>query len=207
MKVALEPQFPLTDESVKQNTGKSREEWFAIVDEAGGISLGRMGRNKLLQEKFKVDPWWMTTLVADYEEAKGLREKDGLLKGYYICSTKSISAPVSRVYAAWTNLADLNKWYGDGIQADFAVGGKLMSADGETWEFKRIREDKDLRVSLTFPGHTAPTIADVTFAPKGDAKCAHAVLHDRIQTRAEADGFRAAWGAALDRLKALCEAG
>ena len=33
------------------------------------------------------------------------------------------------------------------------------------------------------------------------------VTHDRLQTREEADGLRAAWGEALDRLKKLVEAG
>jgi hypothetical protein len=32
------------------------------------------------------------------------------------------------------------------------------------------------------------------------------VTHDRIQTREEADGLRAGWGEALDRLKAYLEA-
>jgi hypothetical protein len=31
------------------------------------------------------------------------------------------------------------------------------------------------------------------------------VNHTRIQTRAEADGLRAAWAEALDQLKGICE--
>lgn len=37
-------------------------------------------------------------------------------------------------------------------------------------------------------------------------KCTVMITHDRLQTRAEADGLRAAWGEALGRLKALLEA-
>ncbi|HEU4778261.1 MAG TPA: hypothetical protein VFS58_00115 [Steroidobacteraceae bacterium] len=40
---------------------------------------------------------------------------------------------------------------------------------------------------------------------KGE-KCTVMVSIERLQTRAEADGYRRAWGDALDRLKARVEA-
>jgi len=41
----------------------------------------------------------------------------------------------------------------------------------------------------------------------GGAKCTVMVSIDRLQTRAEADGYRRAWNEALERLKAVVEGG
>jgi hypothetical protein len=49
------------------------------------------------------------------------------------------------------------------------------------------------------------TPVEVKFQPAG-AKTTVMVQHDRLQTRADADGLRRAWGEALDRLKAVVEA-
>jgi hypothetical protein len=49
-----------------------------------------------------------------------------------------------------------------------------------------------------------PTPVEVKLAPAG-AKTTVMVTIDRLQTRAEADGYRRAWGEALERLKALLE--
>ncbi|HMM36528.1 MAG TPA: SRPBCC domain-containing protein, partial [Thermoanaerobaculia bacterium] len=50
------------------------------------------------------------------------------------------------------------------------------------------------------------TPAEVRLQP-APGKTAAMVTHDRLQTREEAEGLRAAWGEALDRLKKLVEAG
>ncbi|MDX2033617.1 MAG: SRPBCC domain-containing protein, partial [Blastocatellia bacterium] len=65
--------------------------------------------------------------------------------------------------------------------------------------------DKDLRLSFENPAFSAPMQVDALFQDKGKGKTGLTVNHTRIQTRAEADGLRAAWAEALDRLKALCE--
>jgi Activator of Hsp90 ATPase homolog 1-like protein. len=47
---------------------------------------------------------------------------------------------------------------------------------------------------------------EIKFQP-APGKTTVMVTHDRLQTREEADGLRAAWGEALERLKKLVEAG
>ena len=53
-------------------------------------------------------------------------------------------------------------------------------------------------------GLTMPAPMEIKFAASG-AKCSVMVTIDRLQTRAEADGLRRAWGEALERLKATLE--
>jgi uncharacterized protein YndB with AHSA1/START domain len=198
-----------TDEPVaeaKARTGKTLEEWFAVLDGRGGTAAGRKAHNDFLYLESKVPVWWVSLIVNEYERARGQTEKDGRLKGYNICCTKTIAAPVEAVYAAWSSQAALRQWLGDRVTAEVADGGALDDGDGNRGTFKRVRPNKDLR--FTWVGATGDEcLVDMTVADKGKGKTGILVNVDRIQTREEADGLRAAWLEALDRLKSRLEGG
>jgi uncharacterized protein YndB with AHSA1/START domain len=205
MRVKLESQYPETDEAAEAATGKTFEEWFRVLDERGGPAQGRRAINDYLYTECKVDAWWCPTINIRYEAARGVTEKDGRPKGYTICATKTVAAPVEQVYAAWASGKALSRWFGEGTEAEVADGGRYRCADGDQGVFKRVRPNKDLRLTWENPAVTPGSIVDVAFQDKGKGKTGVVVTHDRIQTRAEADGLRAGWGEALDRLKALLE--
>jgi uncharacterized protein YndB with AHSA1/START domain len=68
-----------------------------------------------------------------------------------------------------------------------------------------VRQDKDLRFTWNTKGSTDDAQVDVMFAETA-GKTGMTPTHGRIQTRAEADGLRRAWGEAFDRLKKRLEA-
>lgn len=203
MQVNLEAEHPLTE--VKSATGKSWDEWFSILDKRGGIAQGRRSIGEFLYKECKLDPWWCATINVEYEAARGVVEKDGRAKGYMICVTKTITAPVDKAYAAWVTSEGLNQWFSTENQAEVADGGRYSNADGDTGVFKRVRKNKDLRFTWENPAHTSPTLVDVVFQDKGKGKTGVMITHDRIQKREEADGLREGWTQALDRLKSLLE--
>ena len=205
MKVKLETQNPLTEESIKSATGKSWKQWFSILDERGGIAQGRRAISDYLFGECKLDAWWTATLNVEYEAARGFVEKDGRPKGYMICVTKTIAAPVDKAYAAWASAGALDSWFSSNNKAEVVDGGRYSNADGDTGLYKRVRKNKDLRFTWENPAHTAPTIVDVVFQDKGKGKTGVMITHDRIQQRAEADGLREGWGEALTRLKTVLE--
>jgi hypothetical protein len=95
MQVNLKAEHALTE--VKTATGKTWEEWFSILDKRGGIAKGRRDIGNFLFGECKVDPWWSATINVEYEAARGVVEKDGRPKGYMICVTKTIAAPVANL--------------------------------------------------------------------------------------------------------------
>lgn len=205
MKLKLEPQNPLTDDSVRSATGKGWQQWFDELDAKGGPAVGRRPLNEFLFGECKVDAWWTPTIVSEYEAARGVKEKDGIAKGYTICATKTIVGAVDKVYAQWASAAAMDKWLGSGHSGEVADGGTVKNSDGDVLSFKRVRENKDLRFGYEHEGVTPGTTVDVAFADKGGGKTGLTITHDRLQTRADADALRAGWGEALDRLKALVE--
>lgn len=203
MKVIAKSQNPITDDACKAATGKTLTEWYAYLDGLADSIKGRRDINNHLYNELKVDAWWCTTIVVEYENSKGLKEKDGLSKGYNICSTKTIAAPVEKVYAAWAGAGELDKWFGSGNKLNLSDGGSFKNAEGAKGTYKRIRENKDLRFS--WDSGSAPSLVDVVFTDKGGGKTGLLVNHDRIQTREEADGLRDAWADALNKLKTVVE--
>lgn len=203
MVVTNKSDFPVTDESCKAATGKTLKDWFAELDSIDGLKKGRRDCTQHINAH-KADPWWPTTIYVAYEAHHGVTKKDGLPEGYTVCCTKTIAAPVERVYAIWTNSTTFADWYGDGGTEDVSEGGGFSCKAGTKASFTRIRENKDLRFTWEHPGCSGPMTVDVMFQDN-KGKCLMNVMPSRIQTREEADGLREAWGAALTRLKALAE--
>ena len=205
MKSTFKSDHPVTNEAAKAATGKTLDQWFTELDKADGLKLGRREINNRLYAQ-KLDPWWCATIAVEYEKHHDVRKKDGLFEGYFVCSTKTIAAPVADVYRAWSNGAELSKWFGAATRADVKDGGTFENKDGEKGTFLRVRANKDIRMTFENSGTSAPTQVDVQFQDKGKGKTSLFVNHTRIQSRAEADGLRAAWAEALNKLKTKCEA-
>lgn len=204
MKNTLKSEHPVTNEAARAATGKTLDQWFAEIDRVDGLKLGRREINNRLNAQ-KVDVWWCSTIAVEYEKHHDLRKKDGLYEGYFVCATKTISAPPAEVFKAWASGVELSKWFGVGTKAEVKDGGTYENKDGDKGKFLRVRQDKDIRMTFENDGLSAATLVDAQFQDKGKGKTGVLVNHTRIQTREEADGLRAAWAQALEQLKATCE--
>ena len=63
----------ISDESVRTNTGKGWDEWFAILDEYGVQERGHSITVKHLVEHLGLSPEWAQAVTIHYEDARGLR--------------------------------------------------------------------------------------------------------------------------------------
>ena len=165
-----------------------------------------MGRRACTQHihSHHADPWWPTTIAVEYESFHDIKKKDGRPEGYTICVTKSIAAPVETVFSNWTNPAHFSLMFGDTGTQSVREQGVIVCKAGCKGTFTRIRPNKDLRFTWEHPGCTSLMLVDVQFQDN-KGKCLMNVMTSRIQTRAESDGLRNAWSAALNRLKSICE--
>jgi uncharacterized protein YndB with AHSA1/START domain len=204
MKVEAKPDNPMSDADVKRETGKSWEAWFAEVDKMGGAELGRREVTQKLITDFELAPWWAQTIAVDWEAARKVHLKDGRPKGYFICVTKSIAAPAERVFNAFGDPKQLSAWLGSGATAAFKEGGTFTTADGNKGTYVKVTRPKKLRFTWDDGDAALASQCELALTPKGD-KTAFLLNHDRIPTRAMADGLRQAWGEAVNRLKKLVE--
>jgi uncharacterized protein YndB with AHSA1/START domain len=196
MKVERKADHAVSESSCKSATGKSLADWFKALDKHGGVALGRRSLGQWLMKEQKVDPWWSATIVSEYEIARGDFASDGKPRGYSICPTKSIKASAKDCYAAFATAKALDAWFGPKHDLDLRDGAAI----------RKVNPGKNIRLIAEDEGLTLPTSVEIKFEDKGE-KCTVMVSIERLQTRAEADGYRRAWGEALDRLKAHLEAG
>jgi uncharacterized protein YndB with AHSA1/START domain len=209
MKVERKADRAVSDESCKAATGRTLGEWHEQIDRRGGLDLGRREIGNWLVGELKVEPWWSATITHEYELARGAVEKDGKAKGYTICATRSIKADPAACYAAFATGAALDRWFGPTHDVNIADGGHWRNGDGNAATVRKVNPARTIRVVWEDPGLTMPVPVEIKFAPikfaPAGVKTTVMVTIDRLQTRAEADGYRRAWGEALDRLKGTLE--
>jgi uncharacterized protein YndB with AHSA1/START domain len=204
VKVERRAEHAVSDATCKAATGRTLADWHGLIDDRGGLPLGRREIGNWLAGELKIDPWWSATIIHEYELARGALEKDGKPKGYTICATKSIKADAAACYAAFATAAALDRWFGAGHEAKIEDAGHWRNADGNRATVRKATPGKVIRLVWEDAGLTLPTPVEIKFAA-GGAKTIVMVTIDRLQTRAEADGYRRAWGQALERLKATLE--
>src|SRR5262245_61296620 len=205
MKVERKADHAVSETSCKSATGKTIAEWFKALDKHGGVALGRRSLSKWIEHEHGVELWWATTIVNEYEIARGDLAKDGKPKGYSICPTKSIKASPKECFAAFSSAKALNEWFGPKHDVEMREGGHWRNGDGNRASIGKVNPGKNIRMVAEDAGLTLPTPVDIKFEPNG-ANCTVMISIDRLQTRAEADGYRRAWGEALNRLKSVVEA-
>ena len=204
MKVERKAEHAVSDETCKAATGRALTEWHEQIDGRGGIALGRRGIGDWLVGELRIDPWWSATITHEYELARGAVEKDGKPKGYTICATKSVKADAATCYGAFASATALDSWFGPRHDARIEEGGHWRNADGNQATVRKATPSKTIRLIWQDAWLTMPTPVEIKFAPSG-AKTTVMVTIERLQTRAEADGYRRAWGEALERLKQTVE--
>ena len=179
-KEAFKPR--MSDEAVESKTGKNWSRWFKHLDAAGGKKMTHQEIVAHLRDKHDVRSWWQQMVAVTYEQARGLRDVGEKPSGYEISVSRTIDAPVSKAFKAWSDGKTRRKWLPD----EFSV--------------RKSTANKAMRIS--WPDGTDLVAA---FAAKGDAKCQVVAQHAKLKDAKAAAKMKKFWADALDRLKELIE--
>jgi hypothetical protein len=63
----------ISDEKVREKTGKSWKQWFKILDGLDIPANGHRYASMTLYHKYKLSPWWSQAVTIRYEWERGLR--------------------------------------------------------------------------------------------------------------------------------------
>ena len=92
------------DELIRAATGRSREEWYALLDDAGAQGWEHPRIARWLGGEHDVDGWWAQSVTVGYEQARGMRLPGQNSRGHFEAgATKTITATAQDV---WPHLAD-----------------------------------------------------------------------------------------------------
>ena len=172
----------MSDEAVEAKTGKTWSRWFKHLDAAGGKKMTHQEIVAHLRDKHDVRPWWQQMVAVTYEQARGLREKHEKPSGYEISVSRTIAAPVTKAFKAWTDEKTRKEW----LPANFTVRKSTANKS------LRIKWNDDTDVAVAFYG-------------KGEGKCQVVAQHAKLKEAKTGEKMKKFWADALGRLKELVE--
>jgi DNA-binding FrmR family transcriptional regulator len=65
----------IAEETVQAKTGKSTQEWTALLDAWGAAEKGHTATARYLEQQHGVSAWWAQSVTVRYEYARGLRQE------------------------------------------------------------------------------------------------------------------------------------
>ena len=170
----------VTDAAVQAKTGKTWSEWLVTLDKLGAKKMSHRDIARLVYARFpKIGGWWAQMVTVGYEQARGLREGHQKVGGYSASVSRTIAAPVGKLYKAWTDAAVRHRWLGS---AKFTI--------------TTATRNKSLRIKW----HEGDTRVGVGFYPKGSRRCQMSLQHDRLASSAQVTQKKDYWGKAFARL-------
>jgi uncharacterized protein YndB with AHSA1/START domain len=135
---------------------------------------------------------------------------------------RRLNAAPAQVYAAWTNAAQLARWFGPAdtvegsvkAELDVRVGGRFRASftgglDGnrEYHEVRGVYREvvPDQKLVFTWAWHTTPereSLVTITIKPDG-AGSLLTLLHEQFFDQAAADGHARGWNQTLDKFEKI----
>ena len=174
----------MSDEAIRNGSGKSWDEWFALLDAWGAIGKTHTEIARHVAEMYEVDGWWAQGVTVGYERARGLRAVNQTLQGFVANASKTINVPVSQLYAAFIEESMRDRWLEPG-----------------TLRPRTAQENRSARFDVA----NAPVGSrlEVNFTAKSDSKSSVALQQAKLTDAADMETWKAFWKARLERLVAL----
>ncbi len=170
----------MSDASVSRRTGRTWEQWVAVLDRAGAAKKPHREIARYVSSLGTPD-WWSQMVTVGYERIRGLRDRGQRRGGGYEASkSRTFPVPVGALFDAFASAPQRRRWLPVKIAVRSATPPKRMRV---TWEDN--------------------TVVVLEFMAKGSAKSAVAIGHQKLPDKSAADAMKKAWSGYFDRLGQL----
>ncbi|TVP68851.1 MAG: hypothetical protein EA340_08180 [Nitriliruptor sp.] len=160
------------DAAVLEHTGRTWDEWRAVIDGWPGHPEGHAAVATWLQDEHGVPGWWAQTVTVGWERLTGRRLPHQMADGTF---TANRSATIT------TDPARLN--------------ALLRDEDGRAWLFPGLEPEmrsrpgsKNTRIALV------AGVAELAIAPKPGGRATVTVQHSKLPSPAAVVRWKAYWG-------------
>jgi uncharacterized protein YndB with AHSA1/START domain len=189
--VAIEPKanegpaLSMSDDAIRERTGRGWEAWFDLLDEWGAAERPQPEASDWVARQHRLDRWSAQAVTVNYQRARGLRAVGEHPDGFTVTASKTVAVPVERLYAAVADASARARW--------------LPGAE--------LRERRALPPrSVRFDWEDGASRVNVFFDAKSDDRSTVAVQHERLPGGDEAERMKAFWRERVAALKTQLEA-
>ena len=172
----------VSDAAVQRATGKSWDEWFALVDAWQGTTHNHTEIARHVYETYGIDGWWAQNVTVGYERARGMRALHERPDGFSGNASKTFPVSVERLFSAFVEPDEREHWL-----EELELRNRT-SQPNKSARFDVLPEDGRLAV---------------TFVAKGPEKSSAQLQQDRLADADEVAGWKALWKEQLARLAAF----
>ena len=183
---AAEFEPPMSDDAIRERTGRGWDEWFALLDAWEAASRPHPDVARWLRDEHGVDGWSAQSVTVGYERARGLRAPGQRPDGWSVTASKTVAVPVERLYAAFGD---------DGLRERWLPGAEL-----------HVRTASPPKSAL-YDWENGSTRVIVGFYAKGDGKSQVALEHARLPDADTAEEMKSWWRERVGALKEMLEGG
>jgi pimeloyl-ACP methyl ester carboxylesterase len=177
------PTLTMSDDAIRQRTGRGWEQWFELLDGAGAAEWPHKQIARWLREEQSVAGWDAQSVTVSFERARGLRAVGERPDGFSVTAQKTIAVSVERLYDAFVDASSRTTWLPEG-------------------ELRERTATRPKGARFDWGGATRVVVG---FEAKGDAKSTVALEHERLADSAEAERMKAFWRQRLSVLAAWLE--
>lgn len=168
-----------SDAAVRKATGKSWQEWFALLDDAGASKLDHKKIAAWIHQHC-ASGWWSQMIAVTYEQSRGLRKKFQTSAGDFKANiSKTFDVSLKQLFSAWEDAEQRMSW---------------LNNPGMTVR----KANKDTSLRITWPDKTW---VDVYFMKKGKNKTQVAVDHSKLQSPEDVQRAKANWAKSFEDLR------
>lgn len=197
----------VSDDAVREATGRAPAEWEKLLDARGGADLSHKQIVALLEELGVESGWWMQMLAVDYERRKGKRAVGQTADtGFQIGVQRTLPMSVEDAWELLTSPKGVRAWLG-GAVPKWEKGEKYALTDGSGGEVRVFKPGSHLRVTWQPEGWPRASTIQVRAMPRGEGKTVVSFHHEHLPGAAEREARRSFYEAALDALQAQVKKG
>lgn len=177
------PRTMVSTDAIVRATGRTHDEWFAILDAWGATSHQHTAIATHVRDDLGVPGWWAQNITVDYERARGMRAPHQMASGFSVSANRTLGASAQRALAAFTDPSVRERWLPTPMQP------------------------RPTRAKLTgrFDWPDPPSRVVVVVAEKGADKSTVSLAHEQLPDAESAARLKTAWREWLGALKALVE--
>ena len=169
----------VSDAAVQRATGKTWDEWYALLDAWDGATHNHTEIARHVAESYGIAGWWAQNVTVGYERARGMRARHQRPDGFSMNLSKTFPVPVERLFAALVEDEQRGRWL-----------------DRVTLRLRTSQSGRSARFDVS-PGETRLI---VNLTSRGPEKASIAFQQERLPNAAEVARWKALWQAQLARL-------
>jgi hypothetical protein len=163
-------------ETIRNGTGRTWDEWLALLDAAGATSMNHTELARYVLETYELSEWWAQGVAIGYETERGMRPKGMTSDGFAANASKTLHIPLEKLWRLWSDDALRATW----LDADVIT--KTTATENKSFRGKWNADDSRVNVN---------------FSAKGNDKSNFSLQHTRLPSQEEIEVKRAFWKDAI----------